>query len=188
MLAARADAAPEPKETTPINDDIDYEEMRVLVDMGSEKDEMLGVMSKAEAIAAAKERELDLVLIATQEEPVVCKIVNFKKYRFAQEKKKKENKKVASKSKSVLKELKMSYKIGAHDYDVRKKQAVRFLTTGDKVKFSMMFKGREVTHTDVGKDVLMKMAGDLEDCGVLDSTPKLVGRNMIMMISPKPKG
>lgn len=113
------------------------------------------------------------------------KIISYDKFRFAQEKKKKEQRKAASKNKSELKELKMSYKIGTHDYEVRKKQAVKFLSGGDKVKFSMLFRGREVTHSAVGKDVLMKMASELEDYGVLDAAPKVMGRTMIMMISPK---
>jgi translation initiation factor IF-3 len=161
--------------------------MRVLVDDGAGKDEMIGVMSKEDALAAAQERELDLVLINAKDDPVVCKIISYDKFRFAQEKRRKEQRKAASRSKSELKELKMSYKIGEHDYEVRKKQAVKFLSAGDKVKFSMLFKGREMTHSNVGKDVLMKMANELEEHGVLDNTPKVMGRTMIMMISPRPR-
>jgi translation initiation factor IF-3 len=173
------------KDTTPINEAIDAQEMRVLVDDGAGKDELLGVMSKEEALAAAEERELDLVLINDKQDPVVCKIISYDKFRFANEKRKKDQRKAASKSKSELKELKMSYKVGQHDYGVRKKQAVKFLSRGDKVKFTMQFRGREMTHANVGKDVLMKMANELEDYGTLDSTPKVMGKAMIMMISPK---
>jgi len=161
--------------------------MRVMVDAGGGNDEMLGVMSRDEALDAARERELDLVLIAEKSDPPVCKIVSYDKYRFAKEKKRKEQQKAASRGKSELKELKMSYKIGDHDYGVRKKQATRFLTAGDKVKFSMLFRGREVTHADVGREVMLRMAGELEDLGVLDSPPKVMGRQMIMMISPRPR-
>jgi len=157
------------------------------VDVGGGNDEMLGVFSRAEALDAARERELDLVLIAAKSDPPVCKIVSYDKFRFAKEKKRKEQQKAASRGKSELKELKMSYKIGEHDYGVRKKQAVKFLNAGDKVKFSMLFKGREVTHADVGKTIMMRMAGELEELGVLDAPPKVMGRQMIMMISPKPK-
>merc|ERR1719353_1368101 len=130
---------------------------------------MLGIMSKEEALEAAAERELDLVLIADKSDPPVVKIVSYDKYRFAKEKKRKEQQKAASRGKSELKELKMSYKIGEHDYGVRKKQAVKFLTAGDKVKFSMLFKGREVTHADVGKKVMVQMATELDELGILDS-------------------
>jgi len=176
---------PPVQDTTPINGAIQFESMRVMVDVGDGTDEMLGVMTKDEALAAARERELDLVLIAAKTDPPVVKIVSYDKFRFAKEKKKKEQMKAAARGKSELKELKMSYKIGEHDYMVRKKQAVRFLSSGDKVKFSMLFKGREVTHSDVGREIMLKMAGELEDKGTLDAPPKVMGRQMIMMISPK---
>ena len=178
---------PKPKDTTPINEAIKFSEMRVLVDVGGGADELLGVMSKEDALAAAEERELDLVLIAAKTEPVICKIVSYDKFRFSQEKKKKEQQKAASRGKSELKELKMSYKIGEHDYLVRKKQAVKFLNSGDKVKFSMLFRGREVTHSDVGRDIMIKLAAELDAYGTLDSNPKVMGRTMVMMISPRPK-
>ena len=105
----------------------------------------------------------------------------------AAEKKRKEQQKAAARGQSELKELKMSYKIGDHDYGVRKKQASKFLSSGDKVKFSMLFRGREVTHADVGREIMLRMANELEDLGILDSPPKVMGRQMIMMISPKPR-
>jgi translation initiation factor IF-3 len=188
MQMRRRNRAPDrapPKETVPINEAITFPEMRVLVDTGDGKDDMLGVLSKEDALAAARERDLDLVLIAGKEEPVVCKIISYDKFRYANEKRKKEQRKAASRSKSDLKELKMSYKIGEHDYEVRKKQAVKFLNGGDKVKFSMQFRGREITHQTVGKEVLLRMANELEEHGNLDGIPKVMGRTMIMMISPK---
>ena len=179
---------PEPqKDTTPINGAIPFDEMRVMIDIGGGADEMLGVMSKDEALAAARERELDLVLIAGKSDPPVVKVVSYDKFRFAKEKKRKEQQKAAARGQSELKELKMSYKIGDHDYGVRKKQASKFLSSGDKVKFSMLFRGREVTHADVGREIMLRMANELEDLGILDSPPKVMGRQMIMMISPKPR-
>jgi len=177
---------PPPKDTTVRNEGITQETLRVMIDVGGGADEMLGVLSREEALAAAAERELDLVMVSDKSDPPVCKIVSYDKYRFAKEKKRKEQMKAASRGKSELKELKMSYKIGEHDYDVRKKRAIKFLSAGDKVKFSMLFKGREVTHADVGRQVMLKMAGELEDVGVLDAAPKVMGRQMIMMISPRP--
>lgn len=128
----RGQIAPKPKDTTPINDSIQYDQMRVTVDVPGEADEMLGVMSKEEALAEARKLDLDLVLVAAKSDPPVCKIVSYDKYRYAKEKKKKELKAAASKGQE-LKELKMSYKIGEHDYEVRKKQALRFLKQGNKV-------------------------------------------------------
>jgi len=183
----RGYAAPVVKDTTPINGAIPYDEMRVMVDAGGGTDDMLGVMSKDDALVQARERDLDLVLIADKSSPVVVKIVSYDKFRFAKEKKRKEQQKAAARGKSELKELKMSYKIGDHDYGVRKKQATKFLSSGDKVKFSMLFRGREVTHADVGKEIMLRMAGELEELGVLDSPPKVMGRQMVMMISPKPR-
>ena len=114
-----------------INEIIPHEDMRGMIEKQGESDEMLGIMRKEDAIAAARERDLDLVLIADKSEPVVCKIVSYDKYRFTKEKKAKEQKK-ASKN-ADLKELKMSYKIGDHDYDVRKRSAERFLSQGNPV-------------------------------------------------------
>lgn len=172
---------------TPINENIKFETMRVMVDAGGGNDEMLGIMNKEEALAEARERELDLVLIAEKSDPPVVKIVSYDKFRFAKEKKRKEQQKAAARGKSELKELKMSYKIGDHDYQVRKKNAIKFLNGGDKVKFSMLFRGREVTHADVGLKIMMKMANELDELGTLDAPPKVMGRQMIMMISPRPK-
>ena len=174
-------------DTTPINEAIPFDNMRVMIDAGDGSDEMLGIMSKADALAAAEERELDLVLIASKSDPPVVKIVSYDKFRFAKEKKRKEQQKAAARGKSELKELKMSYKIGEHDYEVRKKSAVKFLKSGDKVKFSMLFRGREVTHADVGREIMTRMASELEEYGVLDAQPKVMGRQMIMMLSPRPR-
>ena len=190
-----------------INEIIPHEEMRVMIEKQGESDEMLGIMRKEDAIAAARERDLDLVLIADKSEPVVCKIVSYDKYRFTKEKKAKEQKK-ASKN-ADLKELKMSYKIGDHDYDVRKRSAERFLSQGNpvsaapvrvpatpanlkggrptQVKFSIFFRGREVAHTDVGLSVMERMAESLVEFGTVDAKPKIMGRSMIMMMKPKPK-
>jgi len=124
-------------------------------------------------------------LIADKSDPPICKIVSYDKFRFNKEKKKKEQAKAVKGQE--LKELKMSYKIGAHDYDVRKRAAERFLAQGNKVKFSMQFRGREIVHSDVGKAIMEKMAVSLEDVGVVDASPRVFGRQMIMTIGPKTK-
>lgn len=173
------------KEVALINEAIDHATMRVMIDKPGEADEMLGVLSKEEAMEAARERDLDLVLVAAKSDPVVCKIVSYDKYRFSMEKKKKEQLKASKANNQELKELKMSYKIGTHDYETRRSQAERFLKQGNKVKFSMLFRGREVVHADVGREVMLRMASTLEELGTLDSQPKVLGKQMIMLISPK---
>lgn len=125
--------APRVQDDIPINEGIQFDTMRVMIDVPGEADQMLGVMSKAQALAEAEKLNLDLVLIAPKSEPPVCKIVSYDKFRYNREKKKKEQKAAASKGQE-LKELKMSYKIGEHDYDVRKKQAIRFLKQGNKAR------------------------------------------------------
>ena len=174
---------PNPEDTTPRNEMIEDGEVRVVIDVPGESDELLGVMSRDEALAAARERELDLVLIAAKSSPPVCKIVSYDKYRFNMERKKKDQKK-AVKGQS-LKELKMSYKIGAHDFEVRQRAAEKFLGQGNKVKFSIQFKGREIAHSDVAIEVMNRMAVQLDGIGVIDAPPKVNGRQLIMMIAPK---
>jgi len=164
---------------------IDFEEMRVMVHNPGEADEPLGVMSKADALAEAEKRGQDLVLVTTKGGVPVCKIISFDKYRYDKEKKAKELKRAASTGQK-LKELKMSYRIGSQDFEVRKKAAVRFLQQGDRVKFSMLFKGREIVFAEKGREVMHDMATALEDVGVLEGRPKVEGRQMIMMITPKP--
>jgi len=169
-----------------INENIgDFAEVRVLVDVPGESDELLGVMSKADAIEAARSRELDLVLIAEKSDPPVCTIVSYDKYRFNKEKKQKDQKK-ATKGQE-LKELKLSYKIGDHDFQVRERAAVKFLGQGHKIKFSIQFKGREIMHSDVGLAVMKKMEANLIDSGVgvVDAPAKVNGRQMIMTVLPK---
>lgn len=155
---------------TPINGAIPFETMRVMVDAGDGTDEMVGIMSKEEALGMARDRELDLVLIADKSDPPVVKVVSYDKFRFAKEKKRKEQQKAAARGKSELKELKMSYKIGAHDYEVRKKSAIKFLGAGDKVKFSMLFRGREVTHADVGREIMVRMASEVRASSLLHNS------------------
>jgi len=181
----RQQRAPPPKDNTPINDKIEFDTVRVVVDVPGAADETLGVMSKAEALAEAQSRSLDLVLIGAKSETPVCKIVSFDKFRFNREKKKKEQQKAVKGQE--LKELKLSYKIGQHDFDVRYRAAERFLNGGDKVKFSILFKGREISHTDVAKSIMDRMAESLVEVGVVDGPAKVNGRQMIMTVAPKQK-
>ncbi|MEH1909910.1 translation initiation factor IF-3 [Nostoc sp.] len=162
-----------------INERIRFPKIRVIdIDGGQ-----LGIMPPQEALQLAEDKELDLVLISDKADPPVCRIMNYGKYKFEQEKKAREARK--KQHTADVKEVKMRYKIEEHDYNVRVKQAERFLKDGDKVKATVMFRGREIQHSDLAEDLLKRMATDLEPFGELQQAPKKEGRNMMMLISPK---
>ncbi|MEH1855444.1 MAG: translation initiation factor IF-3 [Nostoc sp.] len=162
-----------------INERIRFPKIRVIDTDGGQ----LGIMLPQEAIHLAEEKELDLVLISDKADPPVCRIMDYGKYKFEQEKKAREARK--KQHTADVKEVKMRYKIEEHDYNVRVKQAERFLKDGDKVKATVMFRGREIQHSDLAEDLLKRMATDLEPFGELQQAPKKEGRNMMMLISPK---
>jgi len=167
-----------------MNDEIKQNELRVTVATKEGKDLPLGVMSKKEALAKAEELGgLDLILINPNSDPPVCKIVDYSKYRYMQEKKRKEK---AKNSKATeVKEVKMSYKIGGHDYDVRLKAASKFIKQGNRVKLTVMFRGREVQHDKLGEDLLIKLANDLEDICNMEGRPRREGRNLGAILTPR---
>lgn len=173
----QAEAAP------PMNAEIKFAEMRVSVPSKDGKDEALGIMSKQDALAKAKELGgLDLILLNASSDPPVCKIVDYSKYRYAQEKKRKEK---AKNSKATeVKEVKMSYKIGGHDYAVRLKAATKFIKQGNRVRATVTFRGREVQHDNLGLDLLKKLAMDLEDICNMEGKPRREGRNMSGILTP----
>jgi translation initiation factor IF-3 len=143
----------------------------------------IGIMSSREALQLAEERELDLVLMSDKADPPVCKIINYGKHKFEQEKKAKEAKK---KQHTVdVKEVKMRYKIEEHDYNVRINQAERFIKAGDKVKATVTFRGREIQHSDLAETLLKRMADDLKEIAEVQQFPKKEGRNMMMLLAPK---
>uniref|UniRef100_A0A7S2MWU2 Translation initiation factor IF-3 n=1 Tax=Helicotheca tamesis TaxID=374047 RepID=A0A7S2MWU2_9STRA len=169
-----------------MNDEIQYDTMRVTTPSAKGKDEALGIMSRADALAKAKEMGgLDLILINENSDPPVCKIVDYSKYRYMKEKKAKELKK--NSKASEVKEVKMSYKIDVHDYGVRKKNASKFINQGNRVKCTVMFKGREVQHDNLGYDLLNKLAEDMQDICTMDGKPKREGRNLSCFVVPKPE-
>lgn len=175
----------EPK--PPMNNEITLESIRVVVDSGTGgKDETLGVMSPSEAMTKAKELGgLDLIMINPNGDPPVCKIVDYSKWRYIREKLAKEKKK--NSKASEVKEVKMSYKIDVHDYDVRVKAATRFINQGNRVKLTVMFKGREVQHDKLGYELLNKVATDMEKLCVMDTKPKRAGMNLSCFVSPRPE-
>jgi translation initiation factor IF-3 len=167
-----------------MNDEIKQTELRVNVSTKDGKDESLGIMSKAAALAKAKELGgLDLILINDNSVPPVCKIADYSKYRYSQEKKRKEK---AKNSKATeIKEVKMSYIIGDHDYDVRLKAAMKFIKQGNRVKATVQFRGREVQHDNLGVELLVRLATDLEDMANMEGKPRREGRTLGAILTPR---
>ncbi|MCL0107892.1 translation initiation factor IF-3 [Peptococcaceae bacterium] len=148
-----------------------------------DKNNQLGIMSLQEALRVAEERQLDLVEIAPQANPPVCRLMDYGKYKYEQSKKEKEAKK---KQKIIqVKEIKMRPNIEEHDYQVKLRNVMKFLKSGNKVKATIMFRGREIVHAPKGEEILSRMAGDLKEVSVVERSPKLEGRNMVMVLSPK---
>jgi len=167
------------RELPNINERINYPELRVVDSDGQQ----LGVIDRLKALEIASQRELDLVLVSEKAKPPVCRIMDYGKYKFEQEKKAKEARKKSHQTE--VKEVKMRYKIDKHDYDVRIGQALRFLKSGDKVKCTVIFRGREIQHSNLAETLLLKMANDLEEQSEVQQSPKREGRNMIMFLSPR---
>ena len=167
------------RELPNINERIKYPQLRVVDSDGKQ----LGVIDRIKALEIASERELDLVLVSEKANPPVCRIMDYGKYKFEQEKKAKEARKKSHQTE--VKEVKMRYKIDKHDYDVRIGQATKFLKSGDKVKCTVIFRGREIQHSNLAETLLLKMANDLEEQSEVQQKPKREGRNMIMFLSPR---
>lgn len=149
--------------------------------IGSEG-EQLGVVSLRQALQTAEEAELDLVEISPTAKPPVCKIMDFGKFKYEQQKKEAEARK---KQKIIeIKEIKFRPGTDTHDYDVKMRSVVKFLEDGDKVKVTLRFRGREMAHQELGLDLLKRVAADVEEIGKIENMPKLEGRQMVMMIAP----
>lgn len=168
------------KKEIEINEAIRDREVRLIGADGSQ----LGVMSGREALRLAQEQDLDLVKIAPQAQPPVCKILDYGKYRFEQQKREKE----AKKNQKVIeiKEIRLSLNIDTNDFNTKVNQAAKFLQQGHKLKVSIRFRGREMAHTSLGLDVHKRFAEALEGKAVIDKQPKLEGRSMMMFMSPVP--
>jgi translation initiation factor IF-3 len=170
----------------PMNGEIPPVALRVTIPNPPGKDEPLGTMTRDEALAKAKEMGgLDLILVNPHSDPPVCKIVDYSKYRYMQEKQIKEKKK--NSKATEIKEVKMSYKIDVHDYDVRMKSALKFLKQGNRVKCSVLFRGREVQHDQLGFQLLDKLSAELDEVAVREGKPKREGRNLSLIIGPRPE-
>ena len=162
-----------------LNEEINDKEIRLIGDQG----EQLGIMSSAEALKIADEKGLDLVKISPQAVPPVCKLMNYGKFRFEQSKKEKE----AKKNQHVveIKEIRMSPGIDIGDFNTKLKTAQKFIADGNRVKVSVRFRGREMAHTDIGRDLLNRFAEQCAETANLDKTAKLEGRMMSIFLSPK---
>ena len=162
-----------------INEEIRDKEVRLIDSDGSQ----LGIVTIQQAMETAVQRGLDLVKIAPKAEPPVCRVMDYGKFRFEQAKKEKE----ARKNQKVvdIKEVRLSAKIDVADFNVRVKQAEKFLKGGDKVKASIRFRGREMAHTDIGLTVMQRFAEACAEFGTVEKAAKLEGRQMLMFIAPK---
>lgn len=164
-----------------INEEIREKELRVIGDDGSQ----LGILSNKAAMDLAIEKNLDLVKIAPQAVPPVCRIMDYGKFRFEQSKREKE----ARKNQKVieLKEVRLSLNIDTHDFETKVGHAKRFLSDGNKVKVSIRFRGREMAHASLGGDTMRRFAEACSELGTVEKLPKLEGRSMIMFLVAKPK-
>ena len=162
-----------------LNEDIRDSEIRLIGSTG----EQLGIMSAAQAQRIADEQGLDLVKISPQATPPVCKLMDYGKFRFEQGKREKE----AKKNQHVveIKEIRMSPGIDVGDFNTKLKNAQKFLADGNRVKVAVRFRGREMAHTDIGKDLLVRFAEQCAEVATLDKEPKLEGRSMSIFLSPK---
>jgi len=162
-----------------INDEIGGIRVR-LVD---EKGQMVGVVGRNEALTMAANAGLDLVEIAPNADPPVCKILDFGKYKYEEQKKKNEARK---KQKIIeVKEIKLRPSIDDHDYEVKRRSMMKFIEEGDKVKVTMRFRGRELAHQELGMDVLIRVRDDLDEIAKVEQMPRMEGRQMTMVMSPK---
>lgn len=162
-----------------INEEITDKEVRLISNDG----EQLGIVSAAQAQKLATEKNLDLVKIAPQAKPPVCKIMDYGKYRFEQSKREKE----AKKNQRVIeiKEIRLSPNIDVHDFDTKVGHARKFLSAGNKTKVSIRFRGREMTHTDLGLTIMAQFAEKCADIASVEKPAKLEGRQMLMFLAPK---
>src|SRR4029077_5852269 len=161
-----------------LNENIRASRVRLIGENGDQ----LGIKTKDEALEIARDHDLDLVVVAQQADPPVARIMDYGKYRYEQEQKAKLARK--HQSQVNVKEIKFRPKIGIHDYNTKKGHVERFLNQRAKVKVTIMFRGRETTHPERGRDLLLRLADDVKEIGTIESQPLLDGRNMVMLLGP----
>jgi translation initiation factor IF-3 len=177
-IPRRFDRRPPERDTTRINDRIRVPEVRLIGDDGQQ----IGVVKRDEALAYARERDLDLVEIAPEAKPPVCRVLDYSKYKYEQEQKRKQARK--HQQQVTVREMKLRPKIATHDYETKKGHVLRFLKQNDKVKVTIMFRGREQAHPERGEALLRKLADELSEFGTIEQEPNQEGRNMTMLMAP----
>ncbi len=165
----------------PINGEIKVQELMVIGPNG----EQMGTKKLEDALTLANYAGLDLVLMSGNAANPVGKIMDYNKYRYEKQKKQKEAQKKQRESNKEVKEYRLSPTIDIHDFNTRKKNASEYLVKGHKIKVFIKFKGRQMSHPEIGKDVMLRFASELEECSIIESQPKLDGRTMVMILAPK---
>lgn len=167
----------------PVNGQIRAEQVLVIGPNG----EQLGIKSKADAMVLAEYSGFDLVLINDSANPPVCKLLDYKKFKYEKKKRKKESQKKQKETNMEIKEFRLSVKIDKHDFDTRIRNVSKYLEKGHKIKVTIRFKGREMAHTELGRDVLLRFAETLGELCEIEQHPKLDGKTMLMLLIPKRK-
>jgi translation initiation factor IF-3 len=178
VAVSRFDRRPPERDLTRINDRIRVPEVRLIGEDG----EQVGVVKAEEALAYARERDLDLVEVAPEATPPVCRVLDYSKYKYEQEQKQKAARK--HQQQVNVREIKLRPKIADHDYETKKGHVERFLRGQDKVKVTIMFRGREATHPERGRALLERLFGDVEELATIEQEPEQEGRNMTMLLAP----
>ena len=174
----RFDRQPPERDTTRINERIRVPEVRLIDETGGQ----VGIMKTQEALRYAQSKDLDLVEVAPEAKPPVCRVLDYSKYKYEQAQKQKAARK--HQTQINVREIKFRPKIAQHDYDTKKGHVIRFLNGRDKVKVTIMFRGREMAHPERGEQLLNRLADELGELAVVEQRPQQDGRNMVMMLAP----
>ncbi len=177
-IPRKFDRRPPERDQTRINDRIGVPQVRLIAEDGQQ----VGIVDRDEALAYARDRDLDLVEVAPQARPPVCRVLDYSKYKYEQEQKLKAARK--HQQQVNIREIKLRPKIADHDYETKKGHVERFLRGDDKVKVTIMFRGREQSHPERGEQLLMRLADDLSGVGTIEQRPTQDGRNMTMLLGP----
>jgi translation initiation factor IF-3 len=177
-IPRRFDRRPPERDTTRINERIRVPEVRLIGEDGQQ----VGVVKRDDALAYARERDLDLVEIAPEAKPPVCRVLDYSKYKYEQEQKRKQARK--HQQQVTVREMKLRPKIATHDYETKKGHILRFLKDANKVKVTIMFRGREQAHPERGEALLRKLADEISEFGTIEQDPNQEGRNMTMLLAP----
>jgi translation initiation factor IF-3 len=180
-IPRKFDRRPPERDETRINEMIRVPQVRLIGDDGNQ----IGVISRDEALRYAQERDLDLVEVAPDARPPVCRVLDYSKYKYEQEQKQKAARR--HQKQVHVREIKLRPKIATNDYETKKGHVRRFLDADNKVKVTIMFRGREMAHPERGEALLMRLADDVQDLGVVEQRPNQDGRNMTMMLGPVKK-